>query len=221
MKSRGMKKLTIWGLVLIMTLQWIPVGAMGSQTTVKESGAYVNTFDDANSLQDFAAYYGRNAKEGLSEASFDEDWTTDGTLSRLNKPHGIGGFWQSNGNLDGTLEYGYVAEFVYTKRQYTNFELTVDAMQVAESISRQFGIGFGKKELGTFFVDIDDQMNPAGGVYAGVTKGGMTSLWGYLPSTVNLSTGAIKNAGRQSGKNLTGRSNCSTWHTVKLRVDEG
>ena len=221
MKSRGIKKLTIWGIVVIMALQWFPMGVMGSRSSKEKSNIYVNTFDDANSLQDFTAYYGKNAKEGLSAASFDVDWTVDGTLSRLNKPHGIGGFWQSNANMDGTLEYGYVAELVYTGRQYTNFELTVDAMQVTESISRQFGIGFGKTTLGAFFVGTDNQVNAAGGVYAGVAKGGLTSLWGYLPGTVNASIGAMKNDGRVYGKNVTGGSNCGTWHTVKVRVEDG
>mgnify|MGYP003297834124 CR=1 FL=1 len=133
------------------------------------------------------------------------------------KPHGIGGFWQSN--VDGNAEYGYLAELVYTKQTFYNFELTVDAMQVAESIGRQFGIGFGKTQLGSFFVNSSNQMNATGGAYVGVERNGYTSLWGYAANTVDAS-GTMKNNGRVSGTMVTGGSASGTWHTVKVRVED-
>ena len=175
-------------------------------------------FNESADLIDFTSYYAQNARDGLIATAFAEDWTNDGNVARLAKPHGIGGFWQSNN--DGNGIYGYLAELVYTKRQYTNFELTVDAMQVAESIGRQFGIGFGKTELGAFFVDNNNQMNAAGGAYVGVERNGHTSLWGYAVNTVDASTGAMKNNGRVSGTMVTGGSASSTWHTVKVRVED-
>ena len=174
-------------------------------------------FNEAADLNDFASYYAQNARDGLTATAFAEDWTNDDNVTRLAKPHGIGGFWQSN--VDSNGAYGYVAELVYTKQQYVNFELTVDAMQVAESIGRQFGIGFGKTELGAFFVDNDNQMNAAGGAYVGVERNGATSLWGYAVNTVNGSTNAIASNGRVGGTSVT--SPCSKWHTVKVRVEDG
>ena len=165
------------------------------------------------------SYYGKNAKEGLAATAISEDWTVDGTLSRLAKPHGIGGFWQSN--VDGNAEYGYLAELVYTKKSFYNFELTVDAMQVAESISRQFGIGFGKTELGAFFVDTNNKMHAEGGAYVGVERNGATNLWGYAAGTVNASNGAMANNGRVRGSAVSGGSACKTWHTVKVLVENG
>ena len=80
-------------LLIVMVIQWIPVDAMGSQWPVEELNVYENTFDDISDITDFAAYYGKNAKEGLAATPAAEDWTVDGVLSRLAKPHGIGGFW--------------------------------------------------------------------------------------------------------------------------------
>ena len=174
-------------------------------------------FNEAADLNDFASYYAKDAREGLTATAFAEDWTNNGNVARLAKPHGIGGYWQSN--VDGSGVYGYMAELVYTKRQYTNFELTVDAMQVAESIGRQFGIGFGKTELGAFFVDSSNQANAAGGAYVGVERNGATNLWGYAVNTVNGSTNAIASNGRVGGTSVT--SPCSKWHTVKVRVEDG
>ena len=172
-------------------------------------------FNESADLIDFTSYYAQNARDGLIATAFAEDWTNDGNVARLAKPHGIGGFWQSNNDSNGI--YGYLAELVYTKRQYTNFELTVDAMQVAESIGRQFGIGFGKTELGAFFVDNNNQMNAAGGAYVGVERNGATNLWGYSVNTVNGSTGALANNARVQGTTVTSPE--KKWHTVKVRVE--
>jgi len=215
MKHGKQNRLLALLMAVAMIVAMLPVSLGIPVAANAANEVYTVDFNEAEDLNDFASYYAQNARDGLNLTAFGEDWTNDGNVARLAKPHGIGGFWQSN--VDGNSTYGYLAELVYTKRQFTNFELTVDAMQVAESISRQFGIGIGKTALGAFFVDNANQMNAAGGAYVGVERGGATNLWGYSVNTVNGSTGALANNARVQGTTVTSPS--GTWHTVKVRVE--
>ena len=212
-------------------LKNIPEGYNNAKGIVAEAAVIVDNqgyddrkvifnFDSTADLSSFTAYYAANARNGYDKSEINLNWkrNSKGYLERI-LPAGATGWWNSNTDVYqdygvGEKEYGMVANLLYEKRKYRNFELEVDVRRIS-SISRPVCIGFGQSP-GNFFVDGKNMMDSYGGAYFEIQGDGTTSLWGYSSDTVASGNSNVINNARIMGDKAA--ESVNGWDHIKLRI---
>lgn len=172
--------------------------AMPIKAAAAESATYTQNFASAAAVnEDFEAYYqltmGSRSQRTAVDANAAEgtNWYVEGgeLIRQI-----------VDNDISSDMGTDSFAILTFTKKQYVNFELTVDYRMGAETYWWPV-VAFRQSEAGRYFLET------GGGVF--VQQEGMVTLWGSDVDSIG---------GPYEGMGVSGY-NRSNWHTMRIRLD--